>query len=234
MNNLKMNSSKVSILTQIIPEISYDIIGRISPTVLLFLAILVDFGYFKPDKPLSIEKLLNISGGTWAALIIIIIGLGYAIGLVISNTSFILNYLFLTSVWKNTVGEETVMRVCKDLSKIYGKKYPEKWENFKRKDFLIIYTDSHDLTKRDSIYANNLLQKLSGEYLFFQTLSLASIIWFLFHWLNHKFILEDTFILLGLFLLTIFLAKERYKRLILRQLALFLYLSTKLEERAQN
>ncbi|MCR4409135.1 MAG: hypothetical protein QHH43_00560 [Candidatus Saccharicenans sp.] len=228
----KIELQKASILTTLIPEISFDVIGRISPSLLLILTILVDLGYFKNGQPFSISNLINISGGTLLGIIFALSVIAYIIGLFLSNLSYIFFGTFATQVWKKSVGENRVKSICNLLASIYSGEYAheyeliykKKWEEYNLYDFDRIYTDTHEMLKNHNMYANQLLQKLSGEFIYFQTLALSVLIWFIFHLFLKGISLNSIIIALAtlfMFLICRDRAKRRYGRLVLRQISLF-------------
>ncbi|MBP8600693.1 MAG: hypothetical protein KBI45_02900 [Candidatus Saccharicenans sp.] len=212
---------KGSVLSTIIPEISYDIIGRISVGSIFLVMTAMDLGYLQIPKGLSINQISSISGSSLVGYLILLAAAGYVIGLILSAMGYPLQKIYFRTVWKQYVGKERIVAACTYLQKISGIGYQD-WDELNDKELLRIYTDSHDLLKRSSVYANNLLMKVSGEYLFFQTMAVATLIWYSIHFFTKGFIWWQLLLSIIFSIMMIYFAAERYKRLISRQLSLLL------------
>jgi len=212
---------KGSVLSTIIPEISYDIIGRISVGSTFLVMTAMDLGYLQIPKGLSINQLSSISGSSLVGYLILLAVAGYVIGLILSAMGYPLQKIYFRTVWKQHVGRERIVAACTYLQKISGISYQD-WDKLNDKELLRIYTDSHDLLKRSSVYANNLLMKVSGEYLFYQTMAVATLIWYSIHAFTKGLIWWQLLLSLIFSFMMIYFAAERYKRLISRQLSLLL------------
>ena len=205
-----------STFAALVPEIAYDIIGRIPVGSELIAFILYDQGLVAKSD--TWNGLLNAGGGFWAAAVLCLIGGGFIIGLPLSIWGFVLQTRFYGDfAWDNVPAHlRDATEKALQKSNDFGK-----WTD-QRQRRLLLYSLTHDHVKMRSNYAAALLQKLSGEVVFCQTSAVAVVLACGLHLATHEFAWWKLGVAVAVLVALTWAAKKRYERLMTRQFVLFL------------
>lgn len=219
-------------LAALIPELFHDFIARIPPGVLLFAVALSAHGWLAFDGPLDPRELLEAGAGASVLLFILLLGIGYSLGVPLNYLGRKCEAFYRSQAWKAVAAEyaDELSVVLRAVHTNWGLSFPEATA-LKESDFTRLYTGIHDYLKQSDAYARPLLTKLQAEALLCPTLAVTSILsfaywvgvsWFLGVALVWRGVLVSALIIGTAAWVLLLAGRYRYKRLIVRHLGMFL------------
>jgi len=214
-----MNEETIKKNLGIIPEFYFDLISRIPAGIFLFVMVLLEF---KCLPSLEGDWYLKIEVGFSFLILLSLLCIGQCLGIFLSVVGKHIARIFFTSnVWKKYAenDKELIFNFI-DYQKIKSID-KEKFSEWKDNEYQKIYRESHDLIKDKNEKAMLLLPKLSAESSLCNNISASIFLSLIIHFIHRALYSSMNYLswnyyvwVVVVFLFVVWIAKERYDRLI--------------------
>jgi hypothetical protein len=216
----------------LIPEIYYDLISRVPPGVLLFLALLV------AGSRLSLGQIQSVSFGAATILLLLLVLAGYTLGILMTPLADIFHRTYKRSVWRETISKQDFGPLVQLIDSNFNLCLPKNEKNeldvdkIERRHYDLLDRVMHDYLKGIDPQAKLILPKMRAEarlcdHLFVALLCVGRIMAYCL-WVKHEnLLIQQGTVILAVIGLIASRAAARYRteHLIHRQFS-FMRLAT--------
>ncbi len=156
-------------LTQIVPEVYFDLISRVPAGALLIIIFMWFWGYFLPKEAFDLRTIQGLTAAPITLLIVLLIGLGYVVGIMITPLGYEIYRLFVREIWKKSVQEDSSKTAIGGLITKLGLRLT-KGDNkqinlarFSKKELIDLENTIHNYLKKTDEQAKVILPKMRAE-----------------------------------------------------------------------